>query len=81
MVVVRETPRATRTTCWSGSFTCRVYIDSSHRNTLEYEWSLVCCCHLVICLVYCCCLEDEYGYGYGYGYAYVMTKIIVLLYL
>jgi hypothetical protein len=27
--------------CWSGSFPCRVYIDSSHRDTLGYEWQLV----------------------------------------
>jgi hypothetical protein len=37
MVVVRETPRVARTVCWSGSFLCRVYIDSSHRDTLGYE--------------------------------------------
>jgi hypothetical protein len=27
--------------CWSGSFPCRVYIDSSRRDTLDYEWQLV----------------------------------------
>jgi hypothetical protein len=26
--------------CWSDSFPCRVYIDSSHRDTLSYEWHL-----------------------------------------
>jgi hypothetical protein len=28
-----------------------VYIDSSHRDTLRYEWLLVRSCHLVVCLV------------------------------
>jgi hypothetical protein len=37
MVVIRETPRVARIACWSGSFPCRVYIDSSHRDTLGYE--------------------------------------------
>jgi hypothetical protein len=38
--------------CWSGSFPCRVYIDSSHRDTLGYLWQLVHCSHLVVCLLY-----------------------------
>jgi hypothetical protein len=50
-VIVRRTLGAVRTTCWSGSFPCIVYIDSSHRDTLRYEWSLIRCCHLVVCLV------------------------------
>jgi hypothetical protein len=51
MVVVRETPGVTRTTCRLGSFPYRVYIDSSHHDTLRYKWSLVCCSHLVVCLI------------------------------
>jgi hypothetical protein len=27
--------------CWSDSFPCRVYINSSHHDTLSYEWQLV----------------------------------------
>jgi hypothetical protein len=34
-------------------FPWRVYIDSSHRDTLGYEWQLICCSHLIVCLVYC----------------------------
>jgi hypothetical protein len=33
-------------------FPCRVYINSSHRDTLGYEWQLVRCSHLVVYLVY-----------------------------
>jgi hypothetical protein len=33
-------------------FPCRVYINSSHRDTLGYEWQLVRCNHLVVYLVY-----------------------------
>jgi hypothetical protein len=33
-------------------FPCRVYIDSSHRDILDYEWQLVHCSHLIVCLVY-----------------------------
>jgi hypothetical protein len=33
-------------------FPCRVYIDLSHRDTLDYEWQLVHCSHLVVCLLY-----------------------------
>jgi hypothetical protein len=32
-------------------FPYSVYIDWSHRDTLGYEWLLVHCCHLVVCLV------------------------------
>jgi hypothetical protein len=32
-------------------FPCRVYIDSNHCDTLIYECPLVCCCHLIVCLV------------------------------
>jgi hypothetical protein len=32
-------------------FPSRVYINSSRRDTLGYEWSFVHCCHLVVCLV------------------------------
>jgi hypothetical protein len=32
-------------------FPCRVYTDSNHHDTLRYEWPLVCCYHLVVCLV------------------------------
>jgi hypothetical protein len=32
-------------------FPYRVYIDSNRRNTLEYEWSLARCCHLVVYLI------------------------------
>jgi hypothetical protein len=34
-------------------FPCKVYIDLGHRDTLSYEWRLVHCSHLVVCLVYC----------------------------
>jgi hypothetical protein len=30
---------------------CRVYINSSCRDTLRYEWPLVHCYHLIVCLV------------------------------
>jgi hypothetical protein len=56
-------------------FPCRVYIDLSRRDTLRYEWPLIRFCHLVVCLVYCWWLEDEYNYGY------VIMMIPVLLYL
>jgi hypothetical protein len=29
-------------------FPCRVYINSSHHDTLGYEWLLVRCCHLIV---------------------------------
>jgi hypothetical protein len=32
-------------------FPSRVYVDSSHRDTLIYECPLVHCCHLIVCLV------------------------------
>jgi hypothetical protein len=51
MVVIREIPGVARMTCWSGSSPCRVYIDSSHRDTLRYEWPLVRCYHLIVCLM------------------------------
>jgi hypothetical protein len=44
-------------------FLCRVYINSSRRDTLGYEWQLLCCSHLVVCLVYCWWIR---GVGYGY---------------
>jgi hypothetical protein len=44
-------------------FPCWVYTDSNHRDTLEYEWPLVRCCHLIVCLVYYWWLDDEDGYG------------------
>jgi hypothetical protein len=37
--------------CWPDSFSCRVYIDLSHRDTLGHGWMLVRCCHLIVCLV------------------------------
>jgi hypothetical protein len=64
MVVIHETPGVACTSCWSGSFPGRVYIDSSHHDTLGYEWPFVRCCHLIECLVYCWWLEDEDGVGY-----------------
>jgi hypothetical protein len=32
-------------------FPCRVYIDLNCHDTLEYKWSLACCCHLIVCLI------------------------------
>jgi hypothetical protein len=32
-------------------FPCMEYIDSSHHDTLRYEWLLVCYYHLVVCLI------------------------------
>jgi hypothetical protein len=73
MVVIRENLEVTCTMCWSGSFPCRVYIDSSRGDTLGYEWPLVRCYHLVLCLMYYWCLEDEDGYGY-----IIMITVITL---
>jgi hypothetical protein len=63
--------------CWSGSFPYRVYIDSSHHDTLGYETACH-CCHLVVCLVYCLWIR---GVGYGCGYDYIIIMIIVFTYL
>jgi hypothetical protein len=43
-----------------------VYIDSSRRDTLRYEWPIIRCCHLLVWQVFCLWLEGEDGYGYGY---------------
>jgi hypothetical protein len=58
-------------TCWSGFFPCRVYIDSSRRDTLGYEWQLVVARHLVVCLVYYWWIR-----GVGCGYVQVYNIII-----
>jgi hypothetical protein len=34
-------------------FSCMVYIDSSRRDTLDYEWQLVCHSHFIVCSMYC----------------------------
>jgi hypothetical protein len=49
-------------------FPCKVYINSSHHDTLGYEWPLVHCCHLIVCLVYCWRVEDN-------GYSFVIMMI------
>jgi hypothetical protein len=35
-----------------------MYIDSSHHDTLSYEWHLVHRSDLIVCLVYCCAFEE-----------------------
>jgi hypothetical protein len=42
--------------CWSGSFPCMVYIDSSHRDTISYEWQLV----VAVISYYLWCTIDEF---------------------
>jgi hypothetical protein len=42
--------------CWSGSFPCMVYIDSSHRDTISYEWQLV----VAVISYYVWCTVDEF---------------------
>jgi hypothetical protein len=59
-------------------FLCRVYIDSSHHDTLGYEWQLVHRSHLVVCLVNSWLIQ---GVWYGYGYYYIIIMIIVFTYL
>jgi hypothetical protein len=58
-------------------FPCRVYIDSNHRDTLDYEWQLVCCSHLVVCLVYYWWIQ---GVGYGYIQDYNIIMLFVIAY-
>jgi hypothetical protein len=46
-----------------------VYINSNHRDTLRYEWPLVRCCHLIVCLVVLIDrLEDGCGIVYHDDY-------------
>jgi hypothetical protein len=59
-------------------FPCRVYIDSSHRDTLSYEWQLVHCSHPVVCLVYCWWIR---GVRYGYVQDYNIIMFFVIAYL
>jgi hypothetical protein len=56
-------------------FPCRVYINSSHHNTLNYEWRLVHHIHLVVCLVFYLWSKD------GYAYDYIIIMIIIFTYL
>jgi hypothetical protein len=42
-----------------------MYTDLNHRDTLEYEWSVVRCCHLVVCLDVMMDGLEDYGY-HGY---------------
>jgi hypothetical protein len=51
MVVVRETPGGHVYDVLVMFFPSRVYTDSNYRDTLGYEWLLVHCYHLVVCLV------------------------------
>jgi hypothetical protein len=47
-------------------FPYMMYIDSNRRDTLGYEWTLVRCCHLIVCLIVLmawirgCCLWLSY---------------------
>jgi hypothetical protein len=59
-------------------FPYRVYTDSNHRDTLEYEWPLAHCCHLVVCLVVLIGWL-EHSYGYVYHDDYCITLIIMLI--
>jgi hypothetical protein len=57
-------------------FPCKMYIDSNRHDTLEYEWPLVRCSHLVVCLVVltawirgCClwlCYHNDYCIYFTY---------------
>jgi hypothetical protein len=49
-VVVRKTRGATCMTCYHVLPPCRMYNDSNYCDTLEYEWPLARCCHLVVYL-------------------------------
>jgi hypothetical protein len=42
--------------CWSGSFPCMVYIDSSHRDTISYEWQFI----VAVISYYVWCTVDEF---------------------
>jgi hypothetical protein len=63
-------------------FSCRIYIDSNHRDTCGYEWLLVLSCHLVVIggtrddvdkLV----IDDVIYYAHRYGYIVVVIASIV----
>jgi hypothetical protein len=58
MVVIRETLGATRTMCQLGSSPAGC-ISIRVTATLGYEWPLVRCYHLIVCLVYYWWLEDD----------------------
>jgi hypothetical protein len=59
-------------------FSYRVYIDSSHHDTLGYEWQLVRCSHLVVCLMYCWWIRGV-GYGYIYDYNIIICNCLPLI--
>jgi hypothetical protein len=59
-------------------FPCRMYIDSSRRDPLSYEWQLFHCSHLIVCLVYYCWIR---GVRYIYDYGHIIIMIIVFTYL
>jgi hypothetical protein len=58
-------------------FSYMVYTDSNHRDTLEYEWLLAHCCHLVVCLV----VFDEWIRGWLWlrYHGYYCINLIILL--
>jgi hypothetical protein len=59
-----------------GFFPCRVYIDSSHRDT--QLWVTACCCsHLVVCLVYCWWIRGV-GCGYVQNYNTIICNCLPL---
>jgi hypothetical protein len=61
-------------------FLCRVYIDSNHRDTLGYEWSVAHCYHLVVCLGGCFDgLEDGYDYNYDGYYCIILIMMLIIL--
>jgi hypothetical protein len=55
-------------------FPCRVYIDSSHHDTLGYEWQLVYCSYLIVCFVVSG-LEDGGSEDGGYGYVIMIITV------
>jgi hypothetical protein len=63
MVVICETPRVARMTCWSGSSPAG---NISIQVTVTLSIWVTACrfYHLVVCLVYWWWLEDEDGYSY-----------------
>jgi hypothetical protein len=58
-------------------FPCRVYIDSSHCDTLSYEWQLLRCSHphsMVVVFE----LEDGGSEDVGYGYVIWIITVFTL---